>query len=200
MKYGSSPVKISRLSFKGIPRYVIMEKKARGSNYMKKRYLIAVLLLIALGLAGCAMVAGISLEVNPNPLIFTSGTDLIQGTVTASTTGLGELRIDSFSVMVTGTKEGKTLELFAIDSADLNFEPVAVPFAVEGFSEEFDLQELLCDQFNQETFTVQDLIELIPGEFGITSYDDLALMDSLDLTFTVVGNETVSEEVGFIFQ
>lgn len=167
---------------------------------MKRVRLIAMLFLIAFGLVGCGMNAGIALEVSPNPIIFTSADNLIDATVSVRTTGFGELRIDSFYAIAMGIKDGVEVELFAINSDDLNFQPIQVPFAVGGISEEFQLQELLCEQFDQETFTVQDLIDLTPNEYEIISYDDLRTMESVTFKFTIQGSQTITEEVGFIFE
>lgn len=167
---------------------------------MKRVRLIAVLFLIALGLVGCGMNAGIAIEVSPNPIIFTSAENLIDATVSVQTTGVGELRIDSFFGVITGLKNGEEVELFTINSEELDFEPIQVPFAVGGIGEEFNLQELLCEQFGQEMFTVQDLIDLTPTEYEIISYEDLKTMDSVTFKFTIQGNQTVSEEVRFIFE
>ncbi|MCK4258943.1 MAG: hypothetical protein KAX49_08195 [Halanaerobiales bacterium] len=167
---------------------------------MKKRLIVfGMVLLMASLLIGCNMTAGITIDVSPNPMVFSSAADIIDATVTVTTTGIGALTIEGFSAKITGIKNNEEVDLYVFDSADVDFEPITIPFSVAGLSEEIQLSDYFTQEFGEE-MTVTTLLEMIPEEFEIITYEDLQELGECTFTIHIASNNPVTEEVTIIFE
>lgn len=171
---------------------------------MKKFLLILVAGLIMLGLVGCGS-ASIVITITPDPIVFTSGDDEIDGTIKVSTSGFGSLTIDGVVLQVVEKTDGETpKELLSFDTADhlsdlpITF-PITLPLAFNGmYSEEFDIQEDLLGANDLDGYTVDDMISELPAEFNIKSYEDLKGSTYL-FKVVISGSPTATKEVNIHF-
>ncbi len=161
---------------------------------MKKLFLVLMIVVLSVTLAGCG--AGMDITIEPNPMNFYSGNDQIDGTITVSVTGMGALTINRVLVEITGELDsGEIATLYSFDSDDYRDElgdtfPISIPFAFQGIpSQTFDIQaDLLGD------YTINDMIEELndtPNNYDITSYADLE-GKSFEMKVTIDGTPSTS--------
>lgn len=171
---------------------------------MKKWWFILIALLLLFGVVGCGP-AGIVITITPDPITFTSGDDLIDGTIKVSTSGFGSLTVDGVVIKIIEKTNGETpKELLSFNTDDhlhdlpISF-PLTLPISFNGmYSEEFDIQDDLLGVNYNDGFTVNDLISELPEEYEIKSYEDLK-GSTYVLKVVISGSSNSTKEVNIIF-
>lgn len=164
---------------------------------MKKKMIgLALAILVVLAVVGCGTTS-LVITVDPEPFEFFSGDDPIEGTITVTVTGIGSLTIDGVIVEIYRIADGVEEEIFVFDTGEneefANEFPVTAPIVAGNPKKEFSIEHFLG-----EGYTINDLINEIPLQFDILTYEDLKGAD-YQLKITIEGSPTASKTVDVIF-